>query len=238
MTDPHGQASAPTASSTPEADGFDLDAFELRVLGVLIEKAFVTPDTYPLSLNAIVTGCNQLTGRDPVMNLGESAVRDALQSLTERKLVSQRDQAGARVPKYEHLVRLRHSLPPAEQAVLALLLLRGPQTPGELRQRAERMHTFADIATVEACLEHLAEKYPPMVVALPKAPGTKETRFAHTLGGAEALALLADAQADKHAHGSPAARGRTAELEEEVRRLRQEVDALREAFERFRAQFE
>jgi hypothetical protein len=221
-----------TAPDTPD-EQFDLEPFEIRVLGVLIEKAFVTPDSYPLSVNAIVSGCNQLTGREPVMSLSEQTVIDTLDRLMARRLVSRRDQAGARVQKYEHLIRLRHSLPPPEQAVLATLMLRGAQTPGEIRSRAERMYRFDDIAAVDAVLEHLAEKYPPMVAALPRAPGTKETRHAHLMGGSQGLEQLAEAHT-----GSAPARGRTAELEEEVRRLRQEVDWLRGEFEKFRAQFE
>ena len=214
-------------------EGFDLDPAEIRVLGVLMEKAFVTPDNYPLSVNAIVTGSNQLTGRDPVMNLTETEVQDALDRLIARKLVSKRDQAGARVGKYEHLVRLRHSLPPPEQAALATLMLRGAQTAGEIRQRSERMHRFDDIAAVDKVLEHLGEKYPPMVAALPKAPGTKETRYAHLLGGRQAFVQMGEAVAS-----GGAVRGRTSELEDEVRRLRDELDLLRSEFEKFRSQFE
>lgn len=225
----------PIDSPTDNA-GFDLDPTEIRVLGVLIEKAFLTPDTYPLSLNALVTGCNQLTGREPVMNLSESEVQAAIDRLMARKLVSRRDQAGARVAKYEHLVRLRHSLPPPEQAVLATLLLRGAQTAGEIRQRCERMHRFDDIDAVEQVLEHLGEKYPPMAAALPRAPGTKETRYAHLMGGAAAFEALGEAFAG--AQPAAGARGRAGELEEEVRRLREEVDWLRSEFEKFRAQFE
>ena len=225
-----------TATDTPD-EQFDLDPFEIRVLGVLIEKAFVTPDNYPLSVNAIVTGANQLTGRDPVMDLSESDVQDALDRLLSRKLVSRRDQAGARVPKYEHLIRLRHSLPPPEQAVLATLMLRGAQTVGEIRQRSERMHRFDDTGAVDKMLEHLAEKYPPMVAALPRAPGTKETRHAHLLSGSDAFAQMGEAFAAGQSAGG-AGRGRSAELEDEVRRLREEVESLRREFEKFRAQFE
>lgn len=233
-------ATAPSAAAmdntaaTPSAEGFDLSPEEIRVLGVLIEKCFVTPDNYPLSLNALVGGCNQLTGREPVMNLSEEAVRDAVDSLMARRLVSQRDQASARVAKFEHQVRLRHSLPPGEQAVLATLLLRGAQTAGEIRQRCERMHRFGEIAEVEAILDHLAEKYPPMAIALPRAPGTKEVRWAHLLGGEAALPAMVEGAGS----ATPGGRGRIAELEEEVRTLRAEVEALREEFAGFRAQFE
>ena len=135
MTDP-----SPTAAdSTP---GFDLDDFEVRVLAVLIEKAFVTPDTYPLSVNSLVSGCNQLTGREPVMSLSEATVLATLDRLAERGLVSQRHQAGARVSKWEHQTRLRHPPPPPLPALLAILMLRGAQTVGEIRARCERLHTF------------------------------------------------------------------------------------------------
>jgi uncharacterized protein YceH (UPF0502 family) len=227
-----------TGPTETAAEGFDLDPAEIRVLGVLIEKAFVTPDNYPLSVNAILTGANQLTGREPVLSLSETQVQDALDRLIARKLVSRRDQAGARVGKYEHLIRLRHSLPPPEQAVLATLMLRGAQTAGEVRQRSERMHRFDDIAAVDAVLEHLADnKYPPMVAALPRAPGTKETRYAHLLGGRDAFVQMGESFAGGQGTAG-AGRGRTQELEDEVRRLREDVDALRSAFEKFRSQFE
>ena len=226
----------PQESGNASSEGFDLDAIEVRVLSVLIEKSFVTPDSYPLSINAIVTGCNQLTGREPVMELAESTVQDAVDRLIERRLISIRHQAGARVLKYEHQIRLRHSLPPAEQVVLALLMLRGPQTPGEIRSRGERMHHFADLPEVEAVLLHLSEKYPPMATALPRAPGTKETRHAHLMSGAEVLQQYADGYATAE---SAAPRGsRLGELEEEVRRLRQQVEWLTAEFEQFRKQFE
>lgn len=218
--------------------GFDLGPEEIRVLGVLIEKGFVTPDNYPMSINGILTGCNQLTGRDPVMNLSEADVQHAIDSLIARKLASRRDSASARVPKYEHLVRLRHSLPPAEQAALATLLLRGPQTAGEIRQRSERMHAFADIAAVETVLEHLCDKYPPMAAPLPRAPGTKETRYAHLVGGEAQFEAFAEAAATGAAPPAVGSRGRTAEMEQELRRLREDVDCLRGEFEKFRAQFE
>ncbi|ENO74676.1 YceH family protein [Thauera mechernichensis] len=229
------QDANPATETQPEA-GFDLTPAEIRVLGVLIEKSFITPDAYPLSINAVTTGCNQLTAREPVMSLSEAEVQDAIDSLMARRLVSKRDQASARVPKYEHLVRLRHSLPPAEQAVLAILLLRGAQTAGELRQRCERLHRFDDVAAVEAVLEHLADKYPPLVAALPRAPGTKETRHVHLLGGDAAVQEMAEAQSLGTAAGS--ARGRIGELEDEVRRLREELEALRSEFAEFRKQFD
>lgn len=223
-------------TDTASEPGFDLDAAEIRVLGVLIEKSFITPDAYPMSVNAIVTGCNQLTAREPVMSLSESEVQSAIDSLIGRRLVAKRDQPSARVAKYEHLVRLRHSLPPAEQAVLAMLMLRGAQTAGELRQRCERLHRFDDIAAVDAVLEHLAEKYPPLAAALPRAPGTKETRHVHLLGGQTAVDEMADSL--QAGGGTPGGRGRIAELEDEIRRLREDFDALRREFDTFRQQFD
>jgi hypothetical protein len=227
--------------SNPAADianepGFDLDVAEIRVLGVLIEKAFITPDAYPLSINAITNGSNQLTAREPVMSLSEAEVQTAVDSLISRRLVSKRDQQSARVPKYEHLIRLRHSLPPAEQAVLAILLLRGAQTAGELRQRCERLYRFDDVAAVEVVLEHLAEKYPPLGAALPRAPGTKETRHVHLLGGDALVQEMAEAQGGGTTAGG--GRGRIAELEDELRRLREEFAALRDEFAAFRKQFD
>ncbi|MER2553658.1 MAG: YceH family protein [Thauera sp.] len=235
MQDPTPAADTPTANPSNEP-GFDLDPGEIRVLGVLIEKSFITPDAYPLSINAITLGCNQLTAREPVMNLGDAEVQAAVDRLIARRLVSKRDQQSARVAKYEHLVRLRHSLPPAEQAVLAILLLRGAQTAGELRQRCERLYRFDDVAAVETVLEHLAEKYPPLVVALPRAPGTKETRHVHLLGGDALVQEMAEAQSGGTAAGG--GRGRIAELEDELRRLREEFDALRNEFAEFRKQFD
>jgi uncharacterized protein YceH (UPF0502 family) len=223
---------SPTTAA-PDA-GFDLDPVEIRVLGVLIEKAFVTPDAYPLSVNAIMTGCNQLTAREPVMSLSEAEVQAAIDSLIARRLVSKRDQPTSRVAKYEHQVRLRHSLPPPAQAVLATLLLRGAQTAGELRQRSERLHRFDDIAAVEAVLDHLADKFPPMVTTLPRAPGTKETRYVHLLGGDAGVQEMAALLATDSGGG----RGRLAELEDEVGRLRAALDTLRRDFDTFRQQFE
>lgn len=225
---------APDSGSAPRPEDSDalLDPVQARVLAVLVEKSFVTPDSYPLSVNALLTGCNQLTGRDPVMSLSEEEIVHALDALIALRLVTRRDQASARVPKYEHQLRLRYSLPPPEQAVLALLMLRGPQTAGEIRQRCERMHAFADIAAVEAVLEHLADKYPPMAAALPRAPGTKETRHGHLLCGGDFLAHSAE-------HVAPTGgRGRQGELEQTVLKLREELDQLRAEFDAFRAQFD
>ncbi|QID16845.1 DUF480 domain-containing protein [Nitrogeniibacter mangrovi] len=210
--------------SEDTSEGYDLSAEEARVLGVLIEKSYTTPDQYPLSLNGLTTGCNQLTGRDPVMSLEEAEVADAVASLLERGLVGRRE--GARVVKYEHLVRLRHSLPPAEQAVLALLMLRGPQTAGELRTRSERMYRFDDVAAVHAVLDHLEEKYPPMVMPLPRAPGTKETRYVHLMCGPVDVDTVVASVGSSGAGGSGLG-ARVEALEAEVAALRAELNALK-----------
>ena len=220
-------------ATTDTSTGFNLDDFEVRVLAVLIEKAFVTPDTYPLSVNALVTGCNQLTGREPVMSLTEATILATLDLLAERGLVSQRHQAGARVAKWEHQIRLRHSLTPPMQAVLAILMLRGPQTVGEIRARCERMHAFASPAEVEDVLERLGDKQ--LAMPLPKAPGTKEVRYAHLLSGEAAIPQHAF---DTEAAGTATRGSRVGELEEEVRRLRQQLDWLTGEFEAFRKQFQ
>lgn len=228
MTDRPADVLAETPETRP---GFDLDDFEARILAVLIEKSFVTPDAYPLSVNALVGGSNQLTGREPVMSLSEATVLATLERLVERGLVTQRHQAGARVAKWEHQIRLRHSLTPPMQAVLAILMLRGPQTVGEIRIRCERMHAFTSTTEVEGVLERLGDKG--MVIQLPKAPGTKEARYAHLMSG-EAATQHAFEAAEGHApRGS-----RVGELEEEVRRLRQQLEWLTSEFEAFRKQFQ
>jgi uncharacterized protein len=218
----------PSTDSFPNPEGFCLDPVAVRVLGVLIEKSFLTPDIYPLSLNALVTGCNQLTGREPVMQVSEGQAQAALDALIAQRWATRRDQAGARVPKYEHLVRMRTSLPLPEQAVLATLLLRGPQTVAEIRSRSERMHAFADSAAVEAALQRLTDKYPPLAMQLPRAPGAKEARWTHLLAGEPDLEALASAEAVPTG-GSLAAR--VATLEAEVQALREELAAFKRQFE-------
>jgi uncharacterized protein len=169
-----------------------LDPIQLRVLGSLIEKEIATPENYPLSLNALVNACNQRSSRDPVLDLTEDEVRQALHSLEDLALVtSVRD---SRVPKYEHRIRTVLNLRRDETAVLCLLMLRGPQTPGELRSRADRLYTFDDLAAVQSTLERLASRESaeaagdqtatgPLTTILPRQPGSREARYAHLLGG-------------------------------------------------------
>jgi uncharacterized protein YceH (UPF0502 family) len=218
--------------------GFDpashLDANEIRVLAVLAEKEALTPDNYPMSLNAVMNGCNQLSSRDPVMQLSEVVVHDTLQRLMQRKLVGSMSQAGARVVKYEHRMRIKWSLEQDKLAVLTVLMLRGLQTAGEIRSRSGRLHEFKSVAEAEAALQFLIDKYPPLVARLERAPGTKEPRYGQLLGGEIDLA-----RADAAPAASPSsAGGRTAQLEQEVAALRAEVDELKAQFAAFRQQFE
>lgn len=209
-----------------------LDPVEIRVLAVLAEKEALTPDNYPMSLNAIVTGSNQLSSRDPIMQLTDDQVQDTLQRLMERKLVNCITQAGARVAKYEHRMRIKWTLEQDKLAILTVLMLRGPQTAGEVRTRTGRLHEFKSVAEVEEGLQFLIDKYPPLVAKLDRAPGTKEHRYGHLLGGEIELAQQASAAS------SGAGGGRVAQLEQEVAALRGEVEALKAQFEAFRKQFE
>jgi len=158
-----------------------LTPLEARVLGVLVEKHATVPDTYPLSLNSLVAGCNQKTARDPVLNASESDVLAAIDGLKSQSLVF--ETSGGRVSKYEHNTARGLNVPGAAAALLAVLMLRGPQTLAELRANAERLHRFADMSSVEGFLNELAERYPPRAVLLPRAPGAREPRWAHLLCG-------------------------------------------------------
>ncbi|MYM73040.1 DUF480 domain-containing protein [Duganella sp. FT134W] len=212
-----------------------LDPFEIRVLAVLAEKEALTPDNYPLSLNALVNGCNQLSSRDPVMALSEEAVSEVLQRLMQRKYVNGITQAGARVTKYEHRMRIKWSLEQDKLAVLSILMLRGLQTAGEIRTRSGRLHDFKSVADVEQALQFLIDKYPPLVSRLPLAPGTKEPRYGQLLGGEEALAREETAAS---LGGSVAQGSRVGALEQEVQQLRRQVEDLTAQFAEFRKQFE
>src|SRR6202044_3886965 len=160
-----------------------LSDVEVRVLGALIEKDITTPDYYPLSLNALVNACNQKNNREPVMTLAEETVRTALAMLQEKRLAGPASGADSRVTKYEHRLQEAFNFDRREIAILCALLLRGPQTPGELRGRAERMHRFEDLGQVQSTLQRLAQRDPSVVKVLPRQPGTKEARYAHLLSG-------------------------------------------------------
>lgn len=212
-----------------------LDPVETRVLAVLAEKEALTPDNYPMSLNAIVTGANQLSSRDPVMALSDEEAQDTLQRLMDRKLVNCITQAGARVAKYEHRMRIKWSLEQDKLAILTVLMLRGPQTAGEVRTRTGRLHEFKSVAEVESGLQFLIDKYPPLVAKLERAPGTKEHRYGQLLSGE----IEQTQQESGGSERAPApSGGRSGQLEQEVATLRGEVEALKAQFETFRKQFE
>jgi uncharacterized protein YceH (UPF0502 family) len=189
-----------------------------------------------MSLNAVMNGCNQLSSRDPVMQLSEDVVHDTLQRLMQRKLANGISQAGARVVKYEHRMRIKWSLEQDKIAVLAVLMLRGLQTAGEIRTRSGRLHEFKSVAEAESALQFLIDKYPPLVARLERAPGTKEPRYGHLLGGEIDIAR-ADAAGGSSSAGG-AGGGRVGQLEQEVAALRAEVDELKAQFAAFRQQFE
>ena len=213
-----------------------LDPVELRVLAVLAEKEGLTPDNYPMSLNAIVNGCNQLSSRDPVMQISEAVVLDTLQRLAERKLVNAISQAGARVVKNEHRMRIKWTLEQDKLAVLTILMLRGLQTAGEIRTRSGRLHEFKTVADVETALQFLIDKYPPLVVKLERAPGTKESRYGQLLGGE--ITIVAGSEQTSSSASNLTQGGRIAQLEEEVAALRSEMEDLKGQFEAFRQQFQ
>jgi hypothetical protein len=214
-----------------------LDAVEVRVLGALLEKEITTPEYYPLSLNALINACNQKSNRDPVMALDESAVRDALDSLTGKNLVGHASSADSRVPKYTHHLQEVFNFDRRESAVLCVLMLRGPQTPGELRGRTERMYRFDDLSVVETALHRLMEREPPLVMKLARQPGTKESRYAHLLCG-ELEEWSAPAESSLVAAAGLQDDQRITRLETELETLRKEVADLRQQLEDFRKQFE
>ncbi len=194
-----------------------------RVLGALIEKEITTPEYYPLSLNALVNAANQKSNREPVMTLDEDAVRLALRNLSDRGLVRQASSEG-RVAKYEHDIYNALQLGRREIAILCELLLRGAQTPGELRGRAERMYSFEGIEDVHATLQRLMEREPALAVMLPRQPGTKEARYMHTLLPVETQTPAPSLSST----GMETRSDRVQRLEDEVRELRAEVESLKE----------
>ena len=210
------------------AEAIILTAAEARVLGSLIEKEITTPEYYPLSLNALVNACNQRSNREPVMSLGEEEVRQALHGLEAKQLGGPSRSAEGRVAKYEHWLGEAFNFNRAETALLCVLLLRGPQTPGELRGRTERMHKFDEIADVLGGLQKLADRQPALAAVLPRQPGTKESRYAHLLSGpVEAMAALPNVgAATAEAEGSNG--NRIAEMEQEIAELRRQMAALQQ----------
>jgi len=225
-----------------------LDPIQLRVLGSLIEKEITTPENYPLSLNALVNACNQRSSRDPVLDLTEDQVRQALHSLEDLALTTPvRD---SRVPKYEHRIRTVLNLHRDETAVLCLLMLRGPQTPGELRSRSDRLFSFDDLAAVQSTLERLAARAPnevgsgtssettgPLTTILPRQPGSREARYAHLLGGTpDQPSITPPASPDREAN--PTTTQRLAHLETQIAVLSAALQALDTRLGRLEAQAE
>ena len=203
-----------------------LTPLEARVLGVLVEKQHTVPDTYPLSLNAIVAGCNQKTARAPVIEATDAEVMTAVDGLKGLSLVF--EGSSSRVLKFEHNLGRVQGVSAAAEALLAVLMLRGPQTAAELRLNCERLHRFTDIAVVEACLDELAERFPPRVVKLPRAAGSREARWAHLLCGE--VTLAAASLAPEAPLGVSA--GELAALKAEQTRLADEVAELRSLVQR------
>ncbi len=205
----------------------DLALLECRILGCLLEKQLSTPDVYPLSMNTLVNACNQSSNRDPVLSVTEPEVQEAVDTLISRGLA---EHWPGRVLKVAHTAKPTWNLSVQEAALLAELLLRGPQTPGELRTNTRRMYAFPDLAEVEACLGVLMEADPPLVIRLARAPGAREARVAHLLSG------MVDASATAP-ESAPARPGRLDQLEADLTKLREELAELRQAFDAFRAQF-
>jgi uncharacterized protein len=214
-----------------------LDAVETRVLGSLLEKDITTPEYYPLTLNALIAACNQKSNREPVMEVDEAAVRSALRTLAEKGLAGIA-RAEGRVSRYEHRIGEALNLGRRESALLCTLLLRGAQTPGELRGRSERMHRLEDLDEVQLVLQKLIDHDPPLVKLLPRQPGTKEARYVDLFGEHESEASEA-APVNGAGTSAPASREeRITALEAEIAQLRAEFEALRQQFADFRSQFE
>jgi len=222
-----------------------LSDVEARVLGSLIEKDITTPDYYPLSLNALVNACNQKNNRDPVMSLDEASVRDALSGLQEKRLAGPASSADSRVAKFEHRLQEVFNFDRRETALICVLLLRGPQTPGELRGRTDRMYRFEALDDVVGALDRLAQREPALVCVLPRQPGTKESRYMQLFSAeqpapdAARTCLERQSKGPSHAGAEMgSADDRLSKLEDEVSRLREELADVQEQLAGFRKQFE
>ena len=221
-----------------------LTPIETRVLGSLIEKEITTPEYYPLSLNALTNACNQKSNRDPVLHLEENDIRKALNHLESQSLVRSVSASDSRVTKFEHRLQDTFNFYRPEIAIICELLLRGPQTPGELRTRASRMHSFEDLESVHSALQRLGKREPPLVTILERQPGTKEARYAHLLGDVSQAVGSAhgDAGLAQHEQDLAASQALPADrigvLTEEVAQLRAQIAELQLQFAAFRKQFE
>jgi uncharacterized protein len=214
-----------------------LNEIEARIVGALVEKQLTTPEYYPLTLNALVNACNQKNNRDPLMSLDETTVTAALERLRDRNIVYVFYGSTSRVPKYKHMLPSVYELEPAETALMAVMLLRGAQTLGELRTRTERMHEFEGLGEVQEALDGLMRRDEPLIVRLPVLPGQKEARFVHLLSGEPDVEAIAASQSTRGA-ASNVGHERITKLEEEVAALTATIAELKEEFAGFKKQFE
>ena len=213
-----------------------LSEIEVRVLGSLIEKDITTPDYYPLSLNALVNACNQKNNREPVMVLNEDSVRQALSTLQEKRMAGPAGGADSRVTKYEHRLQEIFNFDRRETAVICVLLLRGPQTPGELRGRTDRVYRFDALDDVQATLHKLMDRQPPLVRVLPRQPGTKESRYVHLFAG-DTFPPLTPETANSRVRTESSDEQRIANLEAEVAALKRDFHELKRQVSEFTEQF-
>ena len=214
----------------------NLSEIEVRVLGSLIEKDITTPDYYPLSLNALVNACNQKNNREPVMALNEDRVRQALSTLQEKRMAGPAGGADSRVTKYEHRLQEIFNFDRRETAVICVLLLRGPQTPGELRGRTDRVYRFDALDDVQATLHKLMDRQPPLVRVLPRPPGTKESRYVHLFAG-DTFPPLTPETANSRVRTESSDEQRIANLEAEVAALKRDFQELKRQVSEFTEQF-
>jgi hypothetical protein len=216
-----------------------LNEYELRALGALVEKQIATPDYYPMTLNALVNACNQRNHRDPVVSYDETIVARALETLREKNLAYVFHGSEARAPKYGHVFPKAFDLSEVEVPLMAVLILRGPQTPGELRSRSQHLRDFESLAEVETLLQGLSLREDPLIVKLPRQAGSRESRFAHLLGGPVEMDQKEVApRAAPSVQHSQVENERIVKLEEEVVSLRQELNELKQQFADFKRQFE
>ena len=216
----------------------ELNPVEVRVLGSLIEKDITTPDYYPLSLNALVNACNQKNNRDPVVTLDENSVRDALSSLQQRRMAGPASGADSRVAKYEHRLQEVFNFDRREIALVCVLLLRGAQTPGELRGRSERMYRFETLDDVQSALQKLMDRQPPLVAILARQPGTKESRYTHLFSGDYIPSTTTPVESSSSEFSENSHEQRIRNLEAEVSSLKAEIESLRRQLADFAAQFQ
>ena len=210
----------------------NLTETEVRVIGCLVEKQLTTPEYYPLTLNALIAACNQKSNRDPVVSYDETGATEALDSLRDKNLVYVFHGSTSRVVKYKHMLPSVYELDPAETAVMTVLMLRGPQTVGEIRGRTDRLYDFESLGQVQETLDALARKDGPLAVKLERLPGQKDARYAHLLSGAVPDPIFSKPLANVASKDD-----RITEIETELKQLRNDLDALRESVQEFRNQF-